>query len=483
MRVRKSTSQQEATTNKSNYHLVWRWHFYAGLYVVPFILMLSLTGLIMLFDEEIEQIRYQSLIEVTHSEQTLAVSTQLSAVSSAYPNHNVSQFIPAKDNQTANRFSLQNSDGKQFFVTVNPYTATVLGEIDRSNSIYNLANKIHSTLLIGDWGDYLIEVSASLGILLLVTGVYLWLPSDNASRAGFLKIRTRSGKRILLRDLHANIAGSLSVVLLLFFVSGLAWTGIWGAKIVQGWNTFPTHYVWGERPESAIPDITHADLNHAAQEELPWNLELAPVPQSKPVEHDHANMDKSSLSTPISMGINTPSTIGIDHIVQLAKEVGFTQYRIFFPTSSSGVFTISANSMAGDIVNPTEDRTMHIDQYSGEVIMDVTWQDYSAIAKLMATSVSLHQGDVGSINKALNVLFCIAFIFIAALGTIMWWMRRPKNKTFLNAPHKLKGAGVWKTGLVSLCIICILFPLAGVSILVALALDKLLFGILQKSPT
>ncbi|QTG90746.1 PepSY domain-containing protein, partial [Vibrio furnissii] len=46
-----------ASRGKSLYFLTWRWHFYAGLFVVPFMLILSLTGLVMLFDDEIEQAR------------------------------------------------------------------------------------------------------------------------------------------------------------------------------------------------------------------------------------------------------------------------------------------------------------------------------------------------------------------------------------------------------------------------------------------
>ena len=31
------------------YNTAWRWHFYAGLYVAPFLIMLAVTGLIMLW--------------------------------------------------------------------------------------------------------------------------------------------------------------------------------------------------------------------------------------------------------------------------------------------------------------------------------------------------------------------------------------------------------------------------------------------------
>ena len=31
------------------YNLAWRWHFYAGLFVIPFMILLSITGIIYLF--------------------------------------------------------------------------------------------------------------------------------------------------------------------------------------------------------------------------------------------------------------------------------------------------------------------------------------------------------------------------------------------------------------------------------------------------
>lgn len=37
------------------YRTLWRWHFYAGLFVLPFILILSLTGAAYLFKPQIER--------------------------------------------------------------------------------------------------------------------------------------------------------------------------------------------------------------------------------------------------------------------------------------------------------------------------------------------------------------------------------------------------------------------------------------------
>jgi len=464
-------TQTNGNTNESRsktlYFLTWRWHFYAGLFVVPFMIMLSLTGLVMLFDDEIEMARYQDILQVSVSGQQHAASEQLLAVQAAYPEGNVTQFIPGKEQDLANRFSVKFEDGSSVFVTLDPYTNRVLGEIDRSDSWYQLANDIHGTLLIGDWGDYLIEISASLSILLLVSGVYLWLPRDNATKAGFLKIRVSSGTRILMRDLHANIGGVLSLVLLLFVLSGLAWAGIWGGKMVQAWSSFPAQK-WDDVPLSTQ---THASLNHGSEEEVPWNLEQTPLPES----HDHSNMEGDHTTD-----LMFAKGVGIDYMVAKAEKLGFTQYKLNFPRSETGVFTLTANTMSGDITDPTEDRTTHIDQYSGEVLADVTWLDYNLMAKAMAAGIALHQGDVSVINKALNTLFCLAFILVSVSGVVMWWIRRPSGKKQLGAPPKFVDAGLWKTGLVTLLAICILFPLGGLTIAFALLLDWLVFTRVEK---
>ncbi|GAL22684.1 uncharacterized iron-regulated membrane protein [Vibrio maritimus] len=342
-------------------------------------------------------------------------------------------------------------------------------------------NRIHGTLLIGDLGDRLIEIAASLGILLLVTGLYLWYPKDAASWSGFLKVRLTSGSRILLRDLHANIGGVLSLVLLFFLISGLSWAGVWGAKLVQAWNTFPTYYTWGDKPESSLQmahnhheRMTHADMNHGDTKELPWNLEQAPIPESVVSHHGHATSGSSgdySLSE---------HAVLIDEIAEKAQSLGFSRYRVFLPSSNTGVYTIAANSMAGDITDAREDRTTHIDQYTGEVLMDVTWNDYSVFAKFMAVGVSLHQGDLSLLNKVLNILFCIAFVFVSVSGALMWWWRRPRSSGSIGAPPRFQQDGVWKTGLVTLILVCLMFPLGGLAVMSILILDWLLFSRFQR---
>jgi len=36
---------RDAAASSKLYRAIWRWHFYAGLFVVPFLMMLAITGL------------------------------------------------------------------------------------------------------------------------------------------------------------------------------------------------------------------------------------------------------------------------------------------------------------------------------------------------------------------------------------------------------------------------------------------------------
>lgn len=196
------------------------------------------------------------------------------------------------------------------------------------------------------------------------------------------------------------------------------------------------------------------------------------MPQSAEPEkaHDHSKMGMEEAHMMAS------NTVDIDSIIVKAQALGFEHYRVYFPKNATGVYTVAANTMAGDITDPRNDRTSHFDQYSGELLMDVTWQDYTPFAKAMAAGVSLHQGDLSSLNKYLNVAFCLSFILIALSGIAMWWIRRPVGKGKLGVPPRFAQAGIWKVGLVTLVVIGVAFPLAGATIVVALLCDWLLFS-------
>ena len=142
---------------------------------------------------------------------------------------------------------------------VDPYHGDILGEQDAKQNLQAIARAIHGELMIGTVGDRLIEMAAGWGVVLVVSGVFLWWPRGQA--AGILWPRLNSRGRVLWRDLHAVTGFWGATLLLVMLLSGMTWTGFWGKQYAQVWNVFPAA-MWNNVPtsdvEAAQPQQRHA---------------------------------------------------------------------------------------------------------------------------------------------------------------------------------------------------------------------------------
>jgi uncharacterized iron-regulated membrane protein len=438
-------------TNKF-YQAAWRWHFYAGLYVIPFLTMLAVTGLVMLWISVLSG-RDGEWISVAPTGDPLAVSTLSQAAVDAVPGGQLVQYVAPRSADLAAIFRVDAGEDA-VMVAVNPYTGAVLSEMPRRAGWYDFANEVHGTLLLGVTGDRMIEIAASLAMVLIASGLYLWWPRNGQGLRVLVPNLAARG-RSLWKTLHASIGAWISIVLVLFLVSGLSWAGIWGEKFVQAWNTFPAEK-WG----APLSDVTHASMNHGATEEVPWVLEQAPMP--------------ASGSDAGATGLAEGQPVTLDTVVAFARQIGFdNRFQLNVPSGETGVWTISRDSMSNDSAHPTDDRTVHIDQYTGKILADVRFADYSIYGKGMAVGIALHEGDMGWWNVALNTIFCLSVIFLSVSGVVMWWMRRPSKAGRLAAPPMPRDMPLWQGAVLIGLAVSLAFPMAGLTLLAVLALDFL----------
>lgn|GEM_PF-1531831 len=74
------------------YFAVWRWHFYAALYVIPFLLMLATSGLIILWVTAISP-EYGDFMTVAKGDKVLSLVDQEAAAIAAHPGSTVDKYI------------------------------------------------------------------------------------------------------------------------------------------------------------------------------------------------------------------------------------------------------------------------------------------------------------------------------------------------------------------------------------------------------
>ena len=432
------------------YRAVWRWHFYAGLIVVPFLTFLALTGLIMLYGNSIDTFLGPKYHVASGGERASTIAQAIAAEQSV-SGGKVSLFVSPPADDIASYFIVKAGEA-QTIVVVDPHGPKILASYSRDNTWFNWASGLHGTMWIGDIGDRILEVVAGLGIILVITGCYLWWPRDGRGMAGALLPRLSLKGRALWREWHKVLGFWMSIVLLFFFVSGMAWTGIWGAKIVQAWSTFPA----AKFDSVPLSDKTMETLNGGALKEVPWPLEQTPLP--------------ASGSQAGVVGVPKGAPVNLNTVAALAKTIGFDgQFRINLPSDATGVFTVSADSMDGDTNSPFGDHTVHIDQYTGKVLADVGFADYGLGGKAMAAGIALHQGNLGLWNTLLNTVFCLSIIFLSVSGVVMWWKRRDAGT--LSAPLYPRDYRVPKAILFIGVLVCVAFPLTGIAVAVFAIVD------------
>lgn len=451
--LRPAGTRPRAALDRSLYFTVWRWHFYAGLYVIPFIVMLGVTGLAMLWFTTIAP-EYGERIAVARQAASLAPSALAARATAAHPGGTAGQFIEPWDAHTP---ALVRVDigAVRHVVAVDPYAGTVLRDTVEGDTWNDLAKRIHGSLLIGDLGDWLIEIAAGFGIVLVATGLFLWWPREPNGLRRMLVPDLRARGRALWKSLHQTLGFWFSLVLVFFLLSGLAWTGVWGTKLVQAWSTFPAAK-WDNVP---LSDKSHASMNHGAAKDVPWALEQTPMPASGSA----AGVSGVPMGTPVDL----------DSVVALGRALGFQgRFQVALPADDDGVYTLSQDSQSYDSHAPTADRTVHVDRYSGKILADVRFADYGAGGKAMAVGIALHEGTLGWWNIALNALFVLAVLFIAASGAVMWWKRRPQGVR-LGAPPEPAPGAPWRGAMALMLLLSLAFPLTAAVLVALLLLDFL----------
>ncbi len=226
-----SELDEDARRDTALYRWVWRWHFFAGLVVAPFLIVLALTGGLYLFEHEFAGWWNRDLVRVAASAAPLPPEQQERAVLAAYPGARVVRFAVPHAGRAA-EWQVRTASGELRAVFVNPADAAVLGDLPVESRFMSVVRKLHGELLLGRFGTTLVELAACWTFILLVTGVFLWWPRG-ARSGGVFWPRFGATGRLLLRDLHAVPSLWNAGIVAFLVLSGLPWSGFWGEQLAQ----------------------------------------------------------------------------------------------------------------------------------------------------------------------------------------------------------------------------------------------------------
>jgi len=422
------------------YRTIWRWHFYAGLIAIPFVLWLATTGAIYLFRPQIEAWldRPYNHLDITGARASAAA--QVSAALKAVNGSNLHFYqLPTTSQSAAQIIVGRGAD--EFRVYVHPQSAGVMRVVNENSRPMTVIFHLHGELLMGDRGSMIVELAASWAIVMIATGFFLWWPRDTKGLGGILYPRLRKGQRVFWRDLHAVTGIWVSALALFLLLTGLPWASYWG-KYLEAMRSL-TH-------TTGNPDWTSGSAAEAA-------ARLARDPMGMPGMDMHGGVDRAARVF-----------AGIDKIVAAVTPLRLAwPVLVAPPLVSGGLWTARS-----DAQNRTLRTSLQLDS-AGAIVRREDFGQQQWVDRWVETGVAAHEGQLfGLANQLLGLFTAVCLVALSISALVLWWRRRPAK--VLGAPvylarEKPLSYSFWLVFVV----FCIYLPLLGSSILAVKAIETL----------
>ena len=455
--------------------LFLRIHFWAALIASPFAIVAALTGLLYVFTPQIEATVHKHLDRVVPEGAMLPLDMTVAAAKAAAPadQHLKTVVVPGQADRSvqvvfaparhgsmaaqsghaghgggsggqdahaghaghaghanhvqaadppapiANVTSTATTGGDRLprgtVVYVDPYTAQVLGSHGEMERFGMWSRRLHSSLLQGDTWRWMIELSASWMMIMLLTGIWLWWPRGQSPALPEASARGRTA----WKQWHGFLGVALSVMSLVILATGLTWSKHAGDQI-RGFRD-----AIGQAPPSAPKGLQSSA--QPGQQALAWEAVLQAARAKAP--------EVTLLMTP--------------------------------PRGAQGVWRINSSEQT----EPSSKINLVLDAYSGRTLFQAGWEDQTVFSKGTAIGIPFHRGEFGWWNQALLFVFGAGVVFSLVSGWVMYLLRRRLGGAVL--PRLLPGSwaaapvGAWIAG----AILLIVMPLFALSATLVVVLE------------
>lgn len=473
---------------------IWRIHFWVALFTAPALLVLACTGLVILYSQPLDSWLNRDLFVVAQGRETVSLDDQVAtAQAHVGADYSVDAVTPPAGPGRSTRVDFMRPHAPEYpagesnvtQVFVDPYSGRYLGQRSELSGLVGWANQLHrmfgndaprlqlpslghlidptahpaATIPVGI-GNLWMELTAVWILVLLASGIYLWWPRAIEATKPLWGVRWRRGGRVRWRDLHALTGVVVSIVLGCYVLSGMTWSRYWG----ENWRAFSASVAPSARIDAPSTPAKMGDHDRLGRR-IAWAAADDPVYASTP---NHA----------------VPQRLSFADVDRIAKgEYMVPGYSIIPPTNSTEGGTPVLGSYT--VVNAwpqkvSEQRTLYLDQFTGQTITNATAAQDGALARLTSFGIAMHMGNqYGVLTRIAATIACLGVLISVLTGVMMWWKRRPAHGTGLptktsavTRSHTPRSAAVVVS--VAVVVLGVLFPVFGVSVLLVLAAEAML---------
>ncbi|MGV3582931.1 MAG: PepSY-associated TM helix domain-containing protein [Methylophilus sp.] len=430
------------------YNTIWRWHFYAGLFCIPFVLVLAISGAIYLFKPQFEaaQNRPYNQLKITGHSQSAAA--QVNAALAAVPGTVLNAYELPKTPYSAVQVLVgQKKDLTRVYV--HPETLQILKIEREDDKLMRVVHELHGNFLIGDSGSYLVELAASWTIVMMITGLYLWWPSNMKGLAGILYPRLDKTGRLFWRDMHAVIGFWISFFTLFLLLSGLPWAKSWGGLLKEVRSISAGKVVqqdWTTGPASALAERQQMNMSVMSESEHSEHM--------KHLQGNHKPLPAIDYSA-------------IDRLVATVQPLDLAYPVLISPPSKK-----SSNWMAS---SKAQNRPLRVDLVldakTGTIISRRNFADRPLFDRIIGYGIAIHEGQLfGWFNQLLGLLTALGLTLLSVSAVILWWRRRAPG--VLGAPNRRESPSYAYALIGVIVALGILLPFLGITLMIVLCAER-----------
>lgn len=386
--------------------LLLRLHFYAGLFVAPFLIVAALTGLAYTLTPQIDRLVHGHELTATgDSENPRPLSEQITAARTTHPGGTIATIRPGEGDATTqvdfNVPGLEND--RQHTVYVDPGTAEVKGQLTTwftYTPTRTWFDDLHRNLLLGDLGRHYSEFAASWLAIIALGGLALWWRRHRSARKMLApELSARKGVR-RTRSFHAATGVWLTVGLLFLAATGLTWSRYAGENFSAALDAL----------DSRTPVLA---TGVAA------------------VEGGHHGSSGAAAFNPAT----------VDTVVRVARDNGLDgPLELTAPADAATAWAVVQN----DDTIPVRKNGIAVDGASGAVVDRSDFADYPLLAQATSLGVAAHMGTLfGPVNQILLALLALGLLCVIVWGYRMWWQRRPTRADRRSLVGTPPARGAW----------------------------------------
>jgi uncharacterized iron-regulated membrane protein len=389
-------------------------HLWLGLISGLVVFIVSITGCLFVFQQEITEGWHKKWYFVTPQPHTLPVSQLLQKAQTALgPDEPIGNIvIYRKPDRTWEFMAYKQKDGGITIfgsllyyrsVFVDPYTGAVTGIRNYKYDFFFIVKYLHWSLLLDTpYGQPIVGWSTFIFVILLLTGLVLWWPKKwtKVFRERSFKIKWKASFRRVNYDLH-NVPGWYSLLpALVISLTGLVFSFNWFTALVYLVTTGATAPPAQAAVHSILPDSTITNT----------------VPAAGP-------------AALVDAAMSSPAADPLDRAFLYTWEQTPGARRFAFYPAYDKESVISVYAYKGQETYYGYD-VLRFDRYTGQLLHRRNDRELNAGERLVGMNYDIHVGAIGGLTgKIIAFIVSLICASLPVSGFLIWWGKRNKGKS------------------------------------------------------